>query len=61
MTRSARLRPKYDTSQEVQVRAQALTTQLGWNGVTPTSLSHFGMLDVDLSERRLTFVLSIRR
>ena len=61
MTRSARLRPKFDTSEEVPVRAPALTTQLDWNGATPTSLSHFGTLDVDLSQRRLTFVLSIRR
>ncbi len=61
MTRSARLRPKFDTSEEVQVRASALSTQLGWNRVSLTSVSHRETLDLDYSLRRVTFVLSIRR
>ena len=61
MARSTRLGPKCDTNAEIQVRASALSTQLGWNRESLTSVSHRETLDLDYSLRRVTFVLSIRR
>ena len=61
MTRTTRPGPRFDSSQEIQVRARALSTQRGLNREPLTPESPSQTLGLDDPQHRVTFLLSIRR
>ena len=60
MARTTRSRPRSGSSEEIQVRARALSSQWSLNRESLTPASHSETLGLDLPQHRVTFILSIR-
>ena len=61
MARPTRFRPRFDADEDIQVRARSLSSQRGLNRESLPPAAPPETLGLDDPQRRVTFLLSIRR